>query len=69
VAGGSGSGAKAGAKAGVKAGAKAGVKAGSQGWESRHGGLDFEELGLRGFEVSARARWLWTLMQVKGMMT
>ena len=46
-----------------------GGKPGSQDLESRPGSWDFEELGLQGFEVSVGARWLWTLMQVKGLMT
>ena len=50
-----------------------GVRIWSQGlgvkiWSQGLGGLDFEELGLRGFGVSVGARWLCTLIQVKGLM-
>ena len=43
------------------------IKAGSQGWKSR--GCGFGELEVRSFERSMGARWLWTLMQVKGILT
>ena len=32
------------------------------------GGCGFGELEVRSFERSMRARWLWTLMQVKGVL-
>ena len=55
---------------------RSGVKAGRQGtgrlwpWELELE-LDLElelELEVRSFERSGRARWLWTLMQVKGIL-
>ena len=45
-------------------GSRSGVKVGSQGT----GGLWLRGMEVRSFEGSTRARWLWTFMQVKGVL-
>ena len=45
-------------------GSRSGVKAGSQ--DTR--GLWLRGLEVRSFEGSMRARWMWTFMQVKGIL-